>query len=94
MTIRDIANSPSLMTTKDTIITVDSEIKIKRPDELIIIDHTPTLSLNSKSREKKRPNYQISFKSRKTSWFLYNDAKLGDVLMATAYNIKHYDYVK
>ena len=45
-------------------------------------------------QQETKNNYRISFQSRSDNYVLFDDAKPGDIVMATAYNMKHPVYVE
>ena len=87
------------MTTKTKImhliqVSPDSKNKDTNNDNCNIDDQSPT-SLPPNSKYKKQQiDYRISFQLRSENYVQFDDAKPGDVIMATAFKIKHPTYVK
>ena len=87
-------NFPSSLAMNATKTMVDSELKNNILEGNLNIKHNAPLLLTLEPRKQQRFNYQILFTSRGKNYVLYNAAKPGDIVMSTAYDIKHPAYVE
>ena len=88
------ADFTSTMTKNETIFKLAPKSRRRVIENIILtlIMFLP-LSVNVNNNKKRQIN-QMSFQSRSDNYVLFDDAKPGDIVMATVYNIKNPAYVE